>query len=495
MEQSTLVEARMSEQPYRVLLVDDEPLILASYRRTLQSLGAQIHLAEGPEIGLDSLELAPADVVVADYRMPGMNGDEFLEQVRQKWPHTVRILVTAYTDVQMLEEVVRRGEIFRFLTKPCDTSKLRQAIQDALAQSKRQRERHQQTKKRELDLHSYRHMFESSLDPMMIADLDGSLLHVNEAFVRHYGATRPELPPRRMCLLSGSETDATWEEVSEALVKTGHWSGEIQRSGYVAILSISAINDDAGEAYAYAAVEKDVSARHRLEQQARAAQYEVIFALAKLAEYRDPETGAHLERMRRYSRILAQQMGRSQKYQWLISDEYVEAVYYSSPLHDIGKVGIPDSVLLKPGNLTAPEWKTMQGHTLIGAEVLSAAGETLSQKTWLSLALTIASQHHERFDGSGYPSGLKGTEIDLSARIVALADAYDAITSKRVYKAAMSHEIARQRIVAGSGGHFDPDVVDAFLQIEDEFIAIRNRFSDEQPVERNDDAPKQSVAL
>lgn len=478
----------MPDEPFRILLVDDEPLILASYRRTLQSLGAQINLAQGPALGLEALETAPADVVVADYRMPGMNGDEFLEQVRQKWPDTIRILVTAYTDVQMIEEVVRRGEIFRFLTKPCETVKLRQALREALDLSRQQRETRRQSKKHELDLHSYRHMFESSLDPMMIADLDGTLLHVNEAFLRHYGGSRDDDVKPRTRLVTNREADTSWEQVRQALEHHGHWSGEVKRNGYVALLSVSAINDDSGDAYAYAAVEKDVSARHRLEQQARAAQYEVILALAKLAEYRDPETGAHLERMRRYSRIVARQLTRNPKFQLVVNDDYVEAIYYSSPLHDIGKVGVPDAVLLKPGKLTAHEWNIMQGHTLIGAEVLSAAGETLSQKTWLSLALTIALQHHERFDGSGYPRGLQGSEIDLSARIVAIADAYDAITSKRVYKAALSHDMARHRIVEAAGSHFDPDVVDAFLQAEDDFIAVKNRFSDEQLAEGDEAA-------
>lgn len=485
----------MQEEPYRVLLVDDEPLILASYRRTLQSLGARIDLAEGPALGLNSLEVGPADVVVADYRMPGMNGDEFLEQVRRKWPNTVRILVTAYTDVQMIEEVVRRGEIFRFLTKPCETEKLRQAIMDALELSRQQRERRQQSKKRELDLHSFRHMFESSLDPMMIADLEGNLMHVNNAFVRQHGNTRQQALAQRPVLVPSLESGVTWDQVRESLVQTGHWSGEVKRDNYVAILSISGINDDTGDAYAYAAVEKDVSVRHRLEEQARAAQYEVIFALAKLAEYRDPETGAHLERMRRYSRIVARQLGRNHKFQWLIDEDYVEAIYYSSPLHDIGKVGIPDAVLRKPGKLTAHEWNVMQGHTLIGAEVLSAAGETLSQKTWLSLALTIALQHHERFDGTGYPRGLKGSEIDLSARIVALADAYDAITSKRIYKEALAHDVARQRILEAAGTHFDPDVVGAFLQVEDEFVAVKNCYSDGDLPDGEDLLQSRRIAL
>ena len=179
-------------------------------------------------------------------------------------------------------------------------------------------------------------------------------------------------------------------------------------------------------------------------------------------------------------------MSRDEKFRGVIDVAYVEAIYNSSPLHDIGKVGIRDSVLLKPGKLTAEEWELMKNHTLIGAEVLSAAGESLSQKNWLSLALTIALQHHEKFDGSGYPYGLVGTELDLSARIVALADAYDAITSKRVYKSALGHDTARRRILEACGSHFDPDVVAAFVAIEDQFLTVRNRYSDDESFADNE---------
>jgi response regulator RpfG family c-di-GMP phosphodiesterase len=463
----------------RVLLVDDEPLILSSYRRALRNVDADIELADDPLLALESLKRAAADVIVADYRMPGMNGDELLEQVRNKWPDTVRVLVTAYTDVQMIEDVVRRGEVFRFLTKPCDTRKFRAAIVEALEQNQRLQANQQQTRQRNLDLDSYLHLFEGAFDPMMFADLDGNLVRVNPAFVNKHGEDKRDALRNRPSLLAGLSSDGrTWRQVKGDLDTHGVWSGEINRNGYIALLSVARINDENGEPYAYAAVEKDVSEQRALEQQSRAAQYEVILALAKLAEYRDPETGAHLERMRRYSQILTRELGNLPKWSW-IDEDYVEAIFYSSPLHDIGKVGIADAVLLKPGKLTREEWEDMKRHTLIGAEVLSAAGATLSKKTWLSLARTIALEHHEKFDGSGYPHGLEGERIDPAARIVALADAYDAITSKRVYKEAVPHEEARERLITSSGSHFDPDVVDAFLRAESLFIQTKERFNDE----------------
>lgn len=462
-----------------MLLVDDEPLILSSYRRILQSIGADLTLAASPEHGLQSLRERPSDVIVADYRMPGMNGGEFLERVRREWPQTQRILVTASSDAQMIEDVMRRGGIFRLLLKPFETQKLREVVTAALDESRQQRDLRLRNAARELDLQTYRHTFASALDPMMIADLDGNLLQINEAFAQIYGVDRHQALLRRPTLVSGLDLRGTdWPAMHAVLSRTGHWSGEVGNNGKLALLSISRITNDAGAAYAYGAVEKDVTARQRLEEQTRAAQYEVILALARLAEYRDPETGAHLDRIRNYCRALATQLATNPRFAKEVDGTYVESIYYSSPLHDIGKVGVPDAVLLKPQRLTADEWQVMQRHTLIGAEVLAAAGRSLSEKSWLTLALTIAHQHHEKWDGSGYPRGLRGTEIDLSARIVALADAYDAITSRRSYKDPLSHETARQRILADTGTHFDPDVVAAFVESEQEFQRIRERFAD-----------------
>jgi putative two-component system response regulator len=203
-----------------------------------------------------------------------------------------------------------------------------------------------------------------------------------------------------------------------------------------------------------------------------------IFAMAKLAESRDPETGEHLERMRNYSRILAQHLATRRAFAKSVDEEYVRLMYLTSPLHDIGKVGIPDSVLLKPGRLTDREFEIMKQHAVIGAETLEAAARQYPGVAYLGMARDIAVGHHERFDGSGYPTGLAGQDIPLSARIVALADVYDALTSKRVYKLAFAPDIARSMIVGDSGKHFDPALVEAFVENEDRFLAMREQFAE-----------------
>lgn len=205
-----------------------------------------------------------------------------------------------------------------------------------------------------------------------------------------------------------------------------------------------------------------------------------IFSLAKLAESRDPDTGAHLERMREYCRILGDELAQWNWYRSRIDGEFCQLLYFTSPLHDIGKVGIPDRVLLKPGRLDPDEFEIMKGHTLLGASTLEAAWRAHPEAQFLAMAREIALTHHERFDGKGYPHGLAGEDIPLSGRITALADVYDALTSKRVYKDAFSHEKARTIILEGRGTHFDPDVVTAFEHCEEEFMAVHSRFSDDQ---------------
>ena len=200
-----------------------------------------------------------------------------------------------------------------------------------------------------------------------------------------------------------------------------------------------------------------------------------IFALARLAESRDPETGEHLERVRDYCRALAQQLGRQGKHEE-VDAEFVRLIYATSPLHDIGKVGIPDSVLLKPGLLSDAEFAVMKNHALLGAQTLDAALGQFPQAQFLRMARDIAATHHERWDGSGYPHGLSGEQIPLCGRIVALADVYDALTSKRVYKAAYCHDVTRSIILEGAGSHFDPAVVQAFRDCERQIVSIAARY-------------------
>lgn len=208
-------------------------------------------------------------------------------------------------------------------------------------------------------------------------------------------------------------------------------------------------------------------------------QLSTIFATSKLAESKDPETGAHLERMRMYCQVLASDLSKTEKYQAIISEDYIDCIYTASPLHDIGKVGIPDHILSKQGKLTEEEWEIMKTHTTIGGDTLRAIDERHLGNEFILMGIDIAENHHEKWDGSGYPQGKKGDAIPLSARILALADVYDALTSSRCYKYAFPHEQSKGIIIEGREKHFDPDIVDAFIRCEQAFIDIQNRFQDE----------------
>ncbi len=204
-----------------------------------------------------------------------------------------------------------------------------------------------------------------------------------------------------------------------------------------------------------------------------------IRALAHLAEVRDPETGNHILRTQEYVRRMAIGLRKHPRFSAILTEKYIDLLARSAPLHDIGKVGIPDHILLKPGKLTPDEWAVMRTHAKLGSDAIEMAEQDIEMSLpFLSAAKEIAHWHHEKWDGSGYPDGLAGDAIPISARLMAMADVFDALISVRVYKPAMSPDEARQIIFAGRGKHFDPDVTDAFLEGFDDFVAIAAQYSD-----------------
>ena len=205
-----------------------------------------------------------------------------------------------------------------------------------------------------------------------------------------------------------------------------------------------------------------------------------IESMANVAEYRDSETGGHIKRTRMYVRLLAQHIKHHDKYKHFLSEVNIDMLYKSTPLHDIGKVGIPDNILLKPAPLTEEEFEVMKTHTTIGRDVIENSIRRLGKKSFLTIAAEIAQSHQEKWDGSGYPQGLKGEAIPISGRLMALADVYDALISKRVYKPPFSHAMSVDIIKNSKGTHFDPDLVEAFLEIHEQFRDIALKFADIQ---------------
>ena len=216
-----------------------------------------------------------------------------------------------------------------------------------------------------------------------------------------------------------------------------------------------------------------------LAQQTAAIQDVTILAMAALAETRDSDTGNHLRRTQHYVRALARKLSVHPRFSPVLTPKNIGMIFKSVPLHDIGKVGLPDRVLLKPGKLTEEEFEIMKTHTTLGRDAIAQAEQAVGvELDFFTFAKEIAYSHQEKWDGTGYPLGLAGEQIPVSARLMAVADVYDALISRRVYKAALSHEDAVAIIAQTRGRHFDPDVVDAFLALQDTFHAIAIAFSD-----------------
>ena len=217
----------------------------------------------------------------------------------------------------------------------------------------------------------------------------------------------------------------------------------------------------------------------------QAVQDVTIYGLAVLAEYRDKETGGHIMRTKRYVKILAEYLAAHTRYEKELSPAMINLFYKSAPIHDIGKVGVPDSILLKPGKLTDQEWREMKSHTIYGRNVIIRAEKLLQgdkDASFLRVAREITATHHEKWDGSGYPAGLHGEEIPLVGRLMAIADVYDALISRRVYKKPFSHSRAVEIITQGDGrvmpNHFDPEALKAFMNLQGDFRQIANEYAD-----------------
>jgi len=208
-------------------------------------------------------------------------------------------------------------------------------------------------------------------------------------------------------------------------------------------------------------------------------QLATLLAISKLAEYRDDEMGRHIERTRTFCKVLAERLRDNPRYAETITEDFIEDIYHAAPLHDIGKVGIRDDILLKPGKLTPEEFEIMKTHTVIGARTLETVRRKYPGNAFVNMGIDLTRSHHEKWDGTGYPDRLSGEAIPQSARIMALADVYDALRSKRPYKEAFSHEESLKKILEGAGSHFDPAAVNAFKAVETQFAEIREQLEDD----------------
>ncbi len=318
-------------------------------------------------------------------------------------------------------------------------------------------------------------------------DLKGNFIFFNDSVSRILGYSRQELEGMNYREYATPESSKKIYEEFSKVYKTGKTSVTIENEVITkngdakhTEVVVSLMRDKDGMPTGFRGISRDVTERlkaetkrRELENKLHYARAATILSLAKLSEYRDKGTGAHLERIREYAKIIAEDMAKIPAYKDYITEKYIDDIYQSSILHDIGKVGIQDSVLLKPDKLNPEEFNIIKGHTVLGGDALAEIESQTEGRSFLTLGKEIAYHHHEKWDGTGYPDGLKGEEIPLSARIVAIADVYDALTTNRCYKEAFTHEKSREIIISLKGSHFDPVVVDAFLANEKNFSRIR----------------------
>jgi response regulator RpfG family c-di-GMP phosphodiesterase len=487
----------------KVLLVDDSQEILDGLARLMRRDFSVSTASSGSEAIEKCRSEGPFAVVVSDYQMPGKTGLELLTQVREEWPSTQRILMTAHAELDVAVGATNDGEVFRFLMKPL----LHDVLRSALAEGMTRHEQAETERRLAEELETTR----TSLGTLT-ASLEGSNAE-RVALVRRIStlATRltsadtlddiarltaasadEVLPGRgiRLELHVGAAVDGDAEVTVLAGPKLGgsvHREAVVTSDGPVGHFLVGSCNDRgemlsdddreivrAISAFTGVAVHNQIRRRERDD-----AQHAVIFALARLAEARDNETGQHVARVSSYCALAAEALREGTPYSDQVDQDFINDLIRSAPLHDIGKVGIPDAILLKPGQLDPGEWEVMQTHAAIGADILSRIIERTCNPGYLLMALDIAWCHHEKWDGSGYPRHLSGESIPLASRILSVADCYDALTSRRPYKEAWDHRRAVDYLREVAGSQFDPIVIDAFLAGEAQANEIRVRLADD----------------
>lgn len=340
----------------------------------------------------------------------------------------------------------------------------------------------------------YRKLYENISDDVILTDHDGKIIMANPRFYDTMGD--PAYEKEGDLILEFVHADdqksvqhSLLQPLQDGLNVTGLQFRFVNKQKQIVDVECNATPIYKDQALVgFQMLVRDITARKKLETEllssltkVRETRSATILSLAKLAEYRDINSGNHLERIREFCRILATELSLKPKYHDSISTRFIDDIYMSSILHDIGKVGIPDDLLLKADRLTADEIGIIQQHTLLGGDTIKAIEGQVPGPSFLTMGKTIAYFHHEKWDGTGYPQGLKGEEIPLSARIVSLADVYDALTSKRTYKKSFSHQKAIAVIVEEKGRHFDPNLVEAFLAGEREFQKIQEKYEDNEP--------------
>jgi response regulator RpfG family c-di-GMP phosphodiesterase len=485
----------------KILFVEPRRELQPQAARSLEGLGALEFVQDGAEALAALGGRGPYAVFVCDYQSAKPTGRELVARARELAPALVIVVQSKRVEVDVVIEALHAGRISRFLERPAPLARVREAVEAALAEHR-------------LLVDASARLGQLDFSSKVLTDFNGRLeqrVEQQTAALAHWQRFAAGL---NACRALEEIARVTGEAAGELCPGRGVfielWDGTLQgqRCHFVAGPALAdrrhvqTIGTPEGQVGSLVVASRDgegrslskmqrsllasiasscaVAAHNQIRRLERdEAQQATLLALAKLAEQRDNETGKHLERVSLYCRRIAEGLRAEGFYSDTLSDEWIADLVRSAPLHDIGKVGIPDSILLKPGKLDAREWEIMQTHAELGARTLeSVIVHQEHAQTFLEMSMRIAWCHHEKWDGSGYPRGLSGEEIPLEARILALADVYDALTSRRPYKEAWTHAEAMKWVAEAAGAHFDPPLVRVFVRQHKEIDAIRERLAD-----------------
>jgi len=487
-----------------ILTIDDDFVSLDLMQDLLTMSGYRVFTASEGQEGMDLFEHHRPDLVISDIQMPNVDGHELLRKVRAVDDTVPVILVTGHGDLDNALLALRRGA-YDFLLKPINADILMNTVRKALESCRLRRfernYRHvleERVEERTKELARTNEFLQGILNSstrvaIILTDLEHNVMFWNTGAETIYGYPSDEMLGTSVLKLFPVE-----EGTVESLGTLSHFMhskagtvqeniGQVARDGrqIVVSMAVSPSFDASGQVRGILILGQDVTKEVRLHEalltsyrKIQKMQAASIFALAKLAESRDGETAYHLKRLQAYSRVLCVKLASKDRYRNLMTNQFIEDLVQCSVLHDIGKVAIPDTILFNPKKFGVDEFAIMKQHAIHGGRALQeAADESGEPESFLTLGKDVAYYHHERWDGKGYPFGLKGEKIPLAARIVALADVYDALTTERRYKKAFSHDEARSVIGKERGKQFDPDLVDTFLEVEGEFRQVRDMIS------------------
>lgn len=496
--------------PGLVLAADDDEISLSVLCEFLQMSGHTVVTAKDGREALSVFEKLRPHLVITDIRMPHVDGLEVLRQVREIDDAVAVILVTGHGELDVAVRALRRGA-YDFLQKPVNADILINTVRRGLEHVRLKRFERDYTRileerveERTRELARTNDFLQGILDSstavsIVMTDFDNNVLFWNKGAENIFGHSAEEVIGSKITrFYAPDETTGRLMQQLDKMIRSrdGKVQGHVRqlaKDGRTVTVSLtfSPMLDGSGNLRGVLGLGQDVTEEVRLHEEVLSSyrrlqqvQSGSVFALAKLAGSRDGEMGNHLRRIQKYCRALCRRLRSGEKYKETLTDQFVEDLVQSSILHDIGKVGIPDSILFYPDKFGVGQYEIMKQHTIYGGKALEEAVGEADEESFLSLAKDIAYYHHERWDGKGYPLGLRGEEIPLAARIVAIADVYDALTTRRRYKKAYSHQKACSIIMETSGEQFDPELVGIFMQVQDEFRKIRQEYAgeDEQAV-------------